>query len=116
MFQRIRRSFRKKKASYCINCGHTTRDCYHKEYENINDLSVNSSEAEQATKSDHLKWLDLDLMNQNQSSAVTRAPNNLVLSRQRNLQVQRPHSAVYNEYTNLPIRYPLPGASFRTVR
>ena len=52
MFSRIRRSFRKKKESYCINCGHVTKSCYHSKdvYENV----------EFNTKDDFLKWLDLD--------------------------------------------------------
>lgn len=93
MIQRIRRSFRKKKASVCINCGHTSRDCYHKEYENIKDLAQ--------SKADHLKWLDLDHQQLNNGAV----PNNILLSRQRQLlgQQQRPHS-VYNEYTNLPFQ------------
>ena len=98
MFQRIRRSFRKKKASVCINCGHANRECYHKEYENIKDLAQN--------KADQLKWLDLDFQNAN---SVPVLPNNLntsssisVQHRQRlsNGVQQRPHS-VHNEYSNL---------------
>lgn len=81
MFQRIRRSFRKKKASHCFNCGHTSKACYHQEYENIN--------LNQQSKSDHLKWLDLD------------ANNDLKLQQQFSQLRQRPHS-VYNEYTNMP--------------
>ena len=96
MFQRIRRSFRKKKASVCINCGHSNRECYHKEYENIKDFEQN--------KADQLKWLDLDFQNANNVPVL---PNNL--SRQRallNRLQQRPHS-VYNEneYSNLPVRF-----------
>ncbi len=34
MLQRLRRSMRRKKASYCVNCGHSERDCYHGEYAN----------------------------------------------------------------------------------
>ena len=85
MFQRIRRSFRKKKASHCINCGHTSKTCYHQEYENID---INAQ-----TKSDHLKWLDLDYKNdlklQQQFTKLSLGVK------------QRPHS-VYNEYTNMP--------------
>ena len=29
VFNRIRRSFRRKRESYCINCGHVTKNCYH---------------------------------------------------------------------------------------
>ena len=82
MFQRIRRSFRKKKASHCFNCGHTSKACYHQEYENIN--------LNQQSKSDHLKWLDLD------------SNNDLKFQQQFTQLRQRPHSAVYNEYTNMP--------------
>ena len=32
MLQRLRRSMRRKKASYCVNCGHSQRECYHAEY------------------------------------------------------------------------------------
>ncbi len=32
--QRLRRSFRRKKGFHCINCGHTKKECFHKEYEN----------------------------------------------------------------------------------
>ena len=35
MFHRIRRSFRRKKAVYCVNCGHIERNCYHGDYENV---------------------------------------------------------------------------------
>ena len=53
VFSRIRRSFRRKKESYCINCGHVTKNCYHSKdiYENV----------EFNNKDDLLKWLDLDL-------------------------------------------------------
>ena len=100
MFQRIRRSFRKKKASVCINCGHANRECYHKEYENIKDLAQN--------KADQLKWLDLDFQNANSVPVVPNNLNNTSISirdRQRlNGSVQqRPHS-VHNEYSNLPVR------------
>ena len=88
MFQRIRRSFRRKKASHCINCGHVNAQCYHKEYENIKDL--------EQSKADHLKWLDLDY----QQPHVAPKPNNLVLQRVRSQ--RRPHSAVFNDYSNLP--------------
>ena len=52
VFSRIRRSFRRKKESYCINCGHVTKSCYHSKdvYENV----------EFNNKDDFLKWLDLD--------------------------------------------------------
>lgn len=51
MLSRIRRSFRRKKESYCINCGHVTKSCYHSKdaYENV-----------EFSKDDFLKWLDLD--------------------------------------------------------
>ena len=53
MLGRIRRSFRRKKESYCINCGHVTKSCSHNRdvYENV----------EFGNKDDLLKWLDLDL-------------------------------------------------------
>ncbi len=101
MIQRIRRSFRKKKASVCINCGHANRDCYHKEYENIENF--------EKAKADQLKWLDLDnlhLLQKQQQQQLQKPPNNIYLSRQRqlnNVLGQRPHS-VYNEYTNLPFQ------------
>ena len=98
MFQRIRRSFRKKKASVCINCGHANRECYHKEYENIKDLAQ--------TKADQLKWLDLDFQNANNVPVL---PNNLspnlnrVSIRHKHVLPTRPHS-VYNEYSNVQVR------------
>lgn len=98
MLQRIRRSFRRKKASVCINCGHADRQCYHKEYENINILAQ--------AKADHLKWLDLDL----------EAPPKLNNSRQRpansHLEQQRPHSA-YNDYSNVVFNQDHYGARVR---
>ena len=56
MFQRLRRSFRRKKASYCINCGHVSKECYHQEYENV--FFGGSDNGTQ--RADELKWLDLD--------------------------------------------------------
>ena len=56
MFQRLRRSFRRKKASYCINCGHVSKECYHQEYENV--FFGGSENGTQ--RADELKWLDLD--------------------------------------------------------
>ena len=55
MLGKIRRSFRRKKESYCINCGHVTNRCSHNRdvYENV--------EFGQDHKDDVLKWLDLDL-------------------------------------------------------
>ncbi len=32
MLQRLRRSMRRKKASYCVNCGHLERECYHGDF------------------------------------------------------------------------------------
>jgi hypothetical protein len=29
VFSRIRRSFRRKRETYCINCGHVSKSCYH---------------------------------------------------------------------------------------
>ena len=55
---RIRRSFRRKKESYCISCGHVTKSCPHsretEDYENV----------EYCNKDDILKWLDLDVSHQ----------------------------------------------------
>lgn len=62
MFQRLRRSFRRKKASYCINCGHVSKDCYHQEYENV--FFGGSENGTQ--RADELKWLDLDYAKQHQ--------------------------------------------------
>ena len=59
MFQRLRRSFRRKKASYCINCGHVSKECYHQEYENLCYSSGGQGGTQTA---DDLKWLDLDYM------------------------------------------------------
>ena len=59
MLQRLRRSFRRKKASYCINCGHVSKECYHQEYENLVFVSGSGTQ-----KADDLKWLDLDYMQQ----------------------------------------------------
>jgi len=62
MFQRLRRSFRRKKASYCINCGHVSKECYHQEYENV--FFGGSDNGTQ--RADELKWLDLDYEKQQQ--------------------------------------------------
>jgi hypothetical protein len=98
MLQRIRRSFRKKKASYCINCGHVSRECYHQEYEN-----VDFSETQQASaaKADDLKWLDLDYrFTVLQHNAVNRVQRQLMEDAPRSA---RPRSLVYsNDYVELP--------------
>ena len=62
VFSRIRRSFRRKKESYCINCGHVTKNCYHSKdiYENV----------EFNNKDDLLKWLDLDLSHGNNNNGL----------------------------------------------
>ena len=65
VFGRIRRSFRRKKESYCISCGAVTKNCQHSgegrgrggeernnPYENVEFVN---------NKEDLLKWLDLDL-------------------------------------------------------
>ena len=95
MIQRFRRSFRKKKASVCINCQHSSKNCYHaQEYENIKFKDQKVQEKEK--QDELLKWLDLD------SKPNNAVPNNILLSRQRQLNSlqQRPHS-VYNDYSNL---------------
>ena len=126
MFQRIRRSFRRKKASYCINCGHVSKECYHQEYENV-DFSQNSQTNRDhhdsvnlnapndipnnlrgpKTASDQLKWLDLDYR------MVLRNNVRNCSDVQRELQYQQLHfngqrrpqsSIIYsNEYVELPI-------------
>ena len=68
MFQRLRRSFRRKKASYCINCGHVSKDCYHQEYENV--FFGGSENGTQ--RADELKWLDLDYAKQQQQQQLKR--------------------------------------------
>ena len=108
MIQRFRRSFRKKKASVCINCQHSSKNCVHaQEYENIhfsNNKNQNNSQQksiQDKEKADELlKWLDLDSKVPNQT-----LPNNILLSRNRQRQQldslqQRPHS-VYNDYSNM---------------
>ena len=108
MIQRFRRSFRKKKASVCINCQHSSKNCVHaQEYENIhfsNNKNQNNSQQksiQDKEKADELlKWLDLDSKVPNQT-----LPNNVLLSRNRQRQQldslqQRPHS-VYNDYSNM---------------
>ena len=114
MIQRFRRSFRKKKATVCINCQHSTKNCVHaQEYENINFSNNKNNQggtqkgsqvplSQDKEKADELlKWLDLDSRPNNQ------VPNNILLSRNRqrghqldSLNQQRPHS-VYNEYSNM---------------
>ena len=66
MFQRLRRSFRRKKASYCINCGHVSKECYHQEYENT--LFGGSENGTQ--RADELKWLDLDFVKQQRHERI----------------------------------------------
>ena len=115
MIQRFRRSFRKKKATVCINCQHSTKNCVHaQEYENINFSNNKNNQggtqkgsqvplSQDKEKADELlKWLDLDSRPNNQT-----VPNNILLSRNRqrghqldSLNQQRPHS-VYNEYSNM---------------
>ncbi len=98
MLQRIRRSFRKKKASYCINCGHVSRECYHKEYENVDFRET--QQASDAPKTDDLKWLDLDYRyNVVHHNAVNRVQRQLL---QDELHQQRPKSLVYtNDYVQV---------------
>ena len=57
VLKKLRNSFRRKKESYCISCGHVTRNCCHHAdvYENV----------EFNHKDDLLKWLDLDLSHNN---------------------------------------------------
>ena len=57
VLKKLRNSFRRKKESYCISCGHVTRNCCHHSdvYENV----------EFNQKDDLLKWLDLDLSHNN---------------------------------------------------
>ena len=84
VFGRIRRSFRRKKESYCISCGAVTKSCQHSgnqfergrgggevggfgeknNYENLEFVN---------NKEDLLKWLDLDLshgINNNSAAAL----------------------------------------------
>ena len=70
VFGRIRRSFRRKKESYCISCGAVTKSCQHSaisrsdNYENVEFVN---------NKEDLLKWLDLDLshgINNNSAAAL----------------------------------------------
>ena len=107
MLQRIRRSFRKKKASYCINCGHVSRECYHKEYENVEfGDSQQPPNNLLPPKADDLKWLDLDYrQNVLHHNAVNRVQRQL---HQDEVHLQRPKSLVYtNDYVQLPI-YAIP--------
>ena len=66
VFSRIRRSFRRKRESYCINCGHVTKACYHNKdvYENVefgnNGKDATAAKEEMMSKEELLKWLDLD--------------------------------------------------------
>ena len=111
MLQRIRRSFRKKKASYCINCGHVSRECYHQEYENVDFKETQP--ASPAPKTDDLKWLDLDYRTNNvlHHNAVNRVQRQIYHDE---LQIQRPRSLVYtNDYVQLPI-YSIPYDQVRT--
>ena len=69
VFGRIRRSFRRKKESYCISCGSVSRSCQH----DRNGASDNYENVEFVNnKEDLLKWLDLDLshgINNNSAAA-----------------------------------------------
>ena len=64
MLTKLRRSFRRKKASYCVNCGHVARPCYHQEYENMmfhNGPPLNNQSCNGGTMvANDLKWLDLN--------------------------------------------------------
>ncbi len=109
MLQRIRRSFRRKKASYCINCGHVSKDCYHQEYENVDfkQEPLNNANVENhLPKADDLKWLNIDVpLNVLHHNAVNRVQRQLY---QDDLRIQRPHSLVYsNDYVELP-NYSIP--------
>ena len=83
VFGRIRRSFRRKKESYCISCGAVTKSCQHSgnQFERGRGVGdVGSSEKNNYenldfvnNKEDLLKWLDLDLshgINNNSAAAL----------------------------------------------
>ena len=79
VFGRIRRSFRRKKESYCISCGAVTKSCQHSDnrnFERARDIE-RSNQYENLefvnNKEDLLKWLDLDLshgINNNSAAAL----------------------------------------------
>ena len=77
VFSRIRRSFRRKRETYCINCGHVTKGCYHgkEAYENVEFGNKDDllAKEELMNKDDLLKWLDLDY---SQVHAVNHRQNN----------------------------------------
>ena len=67
MLTKLRRSFRRKKASYCVNCGHVERACYHQEYENVdfhnnttlNNQVVSSQNSAGTMVASEMRWLDI---------------------------------------------------------
>ena len=121
MLQRLRRSFRRKKASYCINCGHVSKECYHQEYENLHFGSDVGTQ-----RADELKWLDLGCAQQQQYTCHTYIKgedtellnNNAINSYMRhvpkhvkntNIHRDSGHIPVYNNY--IPFPTPLPKRS-----
>lgn len=91
MLQRIRRSFRRKKASYCVNCGHVSKDCYHKEYENVEF----NHQANRASLHDD---------DDDEESDAIRDDDDAVAPKTNDIQwLTRPHATVYtNEYVDVP--------------
>ena len=114
MFQRLRRSFRRKKASYCINCGHVSKECYHQEYENVYfGGSENGTQ-----RADELKWLDLDYLHHHQQQhqkcdihikRVIGEDTELLNNNEKNTYIKREHqnvkntTMVYRNSTHIPI-------------
>ena len=74
VFGRIRRSFRRKKESYCISCGAVTRACDHQRHEGRDSRTDSYENVDFVNnKEDLLKWLDLDLshgINNNSEAAL----------------------------------------------
>ena len=93
VFGRIRRSFRRKKESYCISCGAVTKNCQHSgegrgrgeernnPYENVEFVN---------NKEDLLKWLDLDLSHGiNNDSAAALKLRYKVIQKRKNLVIEK---------------------------
>ena len=81
MLTKLRRSFRRKKASYCVNCGPVERACYHQEYENIdfhnnstatlnNQVSAPGQSSAGTMVASELRWMDVQAHHRAMSAAA----------------------------------------------
>ena len=89
MLTKLRRSFRRKRASYCVNCGHVEKACYHQEYENVEFHAAatpssvggslnnqNNNQGGGTMVAHDLKWLDLQAHRQRTKKILNADANN----------------------------------------